>query len=55
MTAIDNPLEEALDAALEMTFPASDPIAVFMDESGSGEIIADRSQRKVSIDASATV
>jgi hypothetical protein len=51
MKAIQDPLEEALDAALEMTFPASDPIAVYMDESVAVEIIANRSQGKASIDA----
>jgi hypothetical protein len=28
----DERMDRALDAALEMTFPASDPIAVYMDE-----------------------
>ena len=28
----DKRMERALDAALEMTFPASDPIAVYMEE-----------------------
>ena len=37
MKAIYDPLEKALDAALEMTFPASDPIAVYMDDVDSNE------------------
>jgi len=28
MTAVDTDLNDALDVALQMTFPASDPIAV---------------------------
>jgi hypothetical protein len=32
MNAIADPLERALDAALAMTFPASDPVAVWMPE-----------------------
>lgn len=32
MNAITDPLERALDAALAMTFPASDPVAVWMPE-----------------------
>jgi len=32
----DERMDRALDAALEMTFPASDPIAVYMDEPRPG-------------------
>lgn len=33
MTTAANNIDAALDAALVMTFPASDPIAVFMPDS----------------------
>jgi len=32
MKTVEDRLDEALDAALEMTFPASDPIAVYIVE-----------------------
>jgi len=38
-TAIDD-MDTALDAALLMTFPASDPIAVFMPGSDSQSVAA---------------
>ena len=37
MRDIDNRLDDALDEALEMTFPASDPIAISVDESETTE------------------
>jgi hypothetical protein len=40
-TAMDS-LEVALDAALAMTFPASDPVALFRPETGRGAIAAER-------------
>ena len=40
-TATDN-LDAALDAALEMTFPASDPVAPFMADPGRGAVALDR-------------
>ncbi len=34
MKTVADPFEQALDDALDMTFPASDPIAVFVPVSG---------------------
>ena len=36
-TATDS-LDAALDDALEMTFPASDPVAIFMADPGRGAV-----------------
>lgn len=33
MQTLEDRIDKALDAALEMTFPASDPIAVYIAES----------------------
>ena len=35
-------LDAALDAALEMTFPASDPVALFVADPGRGVVAPDR-------------
>ena len=35
MTHFDDRMSDALDRALEMTFPASDPIAVYIPEEAS--------------------
>lgn len=35
MKLSDDHVSDALDAALEMTFPASDPVAVYIPESDS--------------------
>jgi len=40
-TATDS-LDAALDDALEMTFPASDPVALFMADPGRGTVAPDR-------------
>lgn len=40
-TAKDS-LDAALDDALEMTFPASDPVALFMADPGLGTVAPDR-------------
>ena len=40
-TAADK-LDVALDAALNMTFPASDPISLFTSEPGGGAVAPDR-------------
>jgi hypothetical protein len=40
-TATDS-LDAALDDALEMTFPASDPVALFMADPGRGAVAPDR-------------
>jgi nucleotide-binding universal stress UspA family protein len=34
--AAEDHIDDALDAALEMTFPASDPIAVYIPEAVTG-------------------
>jgi len=41
----DERMDGALDAALEMTFPASDPIAVYMDEPRSRAAKANQKTR----------
>jgi len=41
-TAADS-IDAALDAALDMTFPASDPIAIFMPDSDGRTVVADQS------------
>ena len=40
-TAMDS-LDAALDAALAMTFPASDPVALFRPDSGRGAVAPER-------------
>jgi len=40
-TATDS-FDAALDAALEMTFPASDPVALFMADPDRGAVAPDR-------------
>jgi hypothetical protein len=35
-------LDAALDAALAMTFPASDPVALFRPDSGRGAVVPER-------------
>ena len=42
MRAATDSLEAALDDALEMTFPASDPVALFMADPGRGTAAPDR-------------
>jgi hypothetical protein len=37
-------IDRALDAALDMTFPASDPIAIWMPEGESGLTLPNRAQ-----------
>jgi hypothetical protein len=37
MRTIEDHVEEALDAALAMTFPASDPVAILLAEPDSGQ------------------
>ena len=40
-TTMDS-LDAALDAALVMTFPASDPVALFRPDSGRGAVAPER-------------
>jgi hypothetical protein len=40
-TTMDS-LDAALDAALVMTFPASDPVALFRPDSGRGDVAAEQ-------------
>jgi len=44
-------IEDALDAALEMTFPASDPIALFIQEDDASNDARLREQRAAGNDA----
>jgi hypothetical protein len=37
MTHVDDRMNAALDDALEMTFPASDPIAIYMPDERSAD------------------
>ena len=37
MTHVDERMNAALDDALEMTFPASDPIAIYMPDDRSAD------------------
>jgi hypothetical protein len=37
MKPIEDHMESALDAALAMTFPASDPVAILVAEPGCGQ------------------
>jgi hypothetical protein len=45
-TATDS-LDAALDDALKMTFPASDPVALFMADPGRGTVAPDRSRTSI--------